>query len=483
MTEFDNSEINSDINDEEVAQEHMQPEIVNESENVNLDDTEDNAEVFFDEQIENTMEFSDDSYSDEDESYDNPEGEQITDDEVLDAEPDEENFASGEEKQHFVWLKSYLADKLYEFNQLSKKQKTVRTTVFLVVLVFVILVMTDIIPILPNSYHRAYVGNEHILGETVASDSKKYGDGVIYATDGKIMCFGPDMKVKKEIPGFSGTPIINTNGESAVVYGKNGNNFVVMKSIDKYKVISIDENIYSAKVNAGGGYVLLTSEAGYKSCLNAYSSSHKLIYEWHTNTNVLDMAFSDNENYIVVSTVEYNDTGVSTKLVFIETSSDRPISEYVMDNQIVSEVFFTHDNTVIAVGDISACGFTATGHQKWDISYDGKNLKTYDYDDGKIAFLFNEYNSELSESTIEIYSPSGRLRGRYDSPENVRMLSLNNDHCLLLLGKGTALLDDDADLKKTKELKEDYQKVILFDNYNFAFGIRDNIAQTISVRH
>ena len=450
---------------------------------------EENSIVEDDEEIDEFLENEETdsqwiTYSDDEEVCDENTNDAYEESEDVYDETDAETEVGENRKEHFRGLKLYLAGKIYEFNSLTKKQRTTRTTVFFAVLIFLILVMTDIIPILPNSYHRAYVGNDYVLGETVGSDVEKYGAGVIYATDGTVICFGPDMEIKKKISTFSGIPQINTKGESAIVYTKNGNNFLVMKNKDKYEMKAVNENIYSAKINADSDYILLTSEAGYKSCLTAYSSDHKLIYEWHTNKNVLDMAFSDNQNYIATSTIEFGDSGINTKLLFIETTTNTPISEYVIENQVISEVFYTHDNMLVAIGDTSAYGFTATGHQKWEIKYDGKNLKTYDYDeDGKIAFLFNKYNSELSESTIEIYSPSGRMRGKYESEENVTSISINNGYCLLLIDKGTALLDDGADLRKKKELKEDYQKIVLFDNYNFAFGIRDNIAEILSVKH
>ncbi len=484
MNEFDNPGNNGFENEE------------NENEDVNIEEVTEEFEYNqkYQEESENTEDMEDaedmEDTSDSDE-IDEPvsdyedENTEVYEDDVTEQDEEYDGYDDSYKikKERFVWLKSYVADKIYEFNQLNKKQKTTRVTVFSIIFVLVILIMTDIIPILPNSYNRSYVGNEYVLGETITSDVEKFGDGVLYASSGSVICFGPDMKVENKISAFQGSNLINTNGKSAVVYSKNGNNILVMKNKDKYESITIDENIYSAKVTANAGYILLTSEAGYKSCLSAYSSSHDLVYEWHTNSNVIDMAFSDNEKYIVVSTLEYSKTGINTKLVFIETVSNTPVSECVIEEQLISELFFTQDNTVIAVGDVSTYCFTATGHQKWEIKYEGKNLKTYDYDDGKIAFLFNKYNSELSESTIEIYGLSGRLRGKYESVENIRALSLNNGYCLLQLSKGTALLDDDADLKKKKELKEDYQKTILFDNYNFAFGIRDNIAEIISVRH
>ncbi|MBR5506456.1 MAG: hypothetical protein IKV88_00225 [Clostridia bacterium] len=428
------------------------------------------------------------SYSGEESDFDDDSAESDTDMyeyAVTDSETDELSTESvKKKKERFIGLKRYLANKIYEFNSLTKKQKTIRTTVFSAIFIFVILVMTDIIPILPNSYHRSYVGNYYVLGETMGSDVKRIGDGVIYASEGTVICFGPDMKIKNRISTSGGIPQINSNGDSAVVYSKNGNDILVMKNMNKYDIKSFSENIYSAKVNSHADYILLTSEAGYKSCLSAYSSSHKLLYEWHTNLNILDMAFSDSSKYIVASTVEYDEASVNTKLIFIDTSSNKPVSEYELPNQAVSEVFFTDDNSVIAIGDMSATGFTAYGHRKWEISYADKNLKSYDYcGDGMIAFLFNKYNSELSESTIEIYSTSGKFKGKYESKENVRSVSCNNGYCLLLLDKGTVLLDDDADAKKTKVLKDDFHKVILYENYNFAFGIRDNTAEILSVKH
>lgn len=432
---------------------------------------------------------TEDLYDGDDAAYEydeeDSELEEASESDAVTAEPEEEVI---EDNTYDAGLldrfRQFVARKIYAFSLLDKKKR--KNCIFLALAIFAlaVLIFTDIIPILPNSYHRSYVGNKYTLGETKNSDAASYGKGVLYASNGSVMYFGPDMKLKSQIETFSGTSIVRTNGGGAVVYTQNGSNALVMSSEDKYQLVSSDEPIISASVNDDGDYILVTKEAGYTACVSAYSSSMQSLYKWHTGNNVIDTAISPDGTEIVASVIEYSDTDVYSKLVFLNTSSKSPVKEVKLDSNIVVELTFVDSGTVVACGDAFTAGYTPNGNPKWSIDYEGKLLKTFDIsDDGNIAFLFNRYNSGLSESRIEIYNNRGKLVGEYDSDSNVRYISLNNDYCLLALEGETVLIDNDGDVKKSKQHDAEYSRLVLYENYNFAFGINDSIAEIVSVKH
>lgn len=381
-------------------------------------------------------------------------------------------------------IKEFAENKIHRFKNSDSSQKKKILITVAVILFLILLVLTDIIPILPNSYHRMYVGNSYVLGETMSSDAKPYGENVLYASNGSVFCFGPDMDLKFKRKIFTGIPKIRTNKNSAVVYSYGGGDAYIMSSANKFQTVRIDESIISASINVNADYVLHTSEKGYMACVSAYSSEHKPIYKWHTNSNITDTAISPSSKLIAVSAVDYSESDVYSKIIVLDTAQKNPLKEIVFADNIVSELYFPDENTIIAIGNSYTAAYTPTGSNKWKIDYKGKLLKTFDVsDDGRIALLFNRYNSELSESRIELYKFDGKMTGSYDSDANVRALSLNGKYCLLSLDKKTILIDDDGDVKKKKEIISDYQYMILYDNYNFAFGVSDSTAQILSVRH
>ena len=381
-------------------------------------------------------------------------------------------------------LRLFLANAIYSFLKLDKKKRNKLIATYTIVFVLVVLVLTDIIPVLPNSYHRSYVGNQYTVGDTGRSTIASYRKGVIYAHDGSVMCFGPDMKLLSEIDTFSGTPFVRTNGDGAIVYAKNGNKALVMTSEKNQKIVTSEETIISASVNEKGDHILVTKEAGYTACVSASDYDSKSIYKWHTGNNILDTAISPNGRSIVASVIEYSDTSLYTKLVFLDVTRKDPVMEIPLDSNLAMELVFFDDNTVLAIGDGFTTAYTPGGNQKWQIDYDGKLLKTYDIsEDGTVAFLFNRYNSSLSESFVEIYSTRGKRVGSYQSSENVRSISLNNNYCLLVLDGFTVLLDSDGDVKKTKKLNKEYFGLELYQNYNFALGTASGVVETVSVRH
>lgn len=462
MNEFDTPDKDNVYENEE--------EIVD-SEVIDEQDTDDIP----DEEIQETEEYNADESEYE---YDEEEAAEQEDD-IEDAQEDDDN-SNG----IFSAIRYFIASKIYAFSQLDKRKRRNRIVTFIAIVLLAVLIMTDIIPILPNSYHRSYVGNQHTLGETRGSTASQYGKGVLYASPHSVMCFGPDMELISKVDTFPGTPLVRTNGDGAVVYTRNGSNALVMSSAKKYQLVDSKEEIISASVNDDGDYILVTKEAGYTACVSAYTSSMQLLYKWHTGNNVLATALSPDGTDIVASVIEHSDTDVYSKLIFMNTGSKTPVKEVVLESNIATELVFVDSGTVIAFGDSFTSAYTPNGNLKWQIDYEGKDLRTYDLsDDGNIAFLFSRYTSGLSQSRLEIYNNRGRRTGAYDSAENVRAISVNNDYCLLALEDKTILTDNDGDVRKVKKHSATYSKLVLFQNYNFAFGINDSVAEIVSVKH
>lgn len=455
-------------------------------------DNQNDDSAIFDESDEEYSEEYDTEYDDAydesyDESYDEEaDGEYAGDDideEYADEDTDEDETETFDQNVSHT-LKHIFSKKVREFRLLNSAKKRKILTVTAVVILLFVLVITDLIPILPNSYHRSYVGNRCTLGKTMGSDAKAYGDGVLYASNGSLICYGPDLKEKFKLNTFDGIPTIRTNKGSAAVFCRGGGDVFVMTGKNNYRTVSVDETVLSVSLNENGDYIIVTSEMGYTACVSAYSAMHKSLYKWHTNSDITDTAISPSSKRLVASCVEYSESDIYGKLVFLDTAQPSPINEVVIDDNIISELYFPDENTVIAIGSAYTVAYTANGNQKWKIEYDGKLLKTFDIsDEGNIAFLFNRYNSELSESEVILYNTSGKRTGKYESKSNIRSISVNNGYCLLVLDKETVLIDSDGDAKKSKKRELDYQYNVLYNNYNFAFCVNDNIAEILSVKH
>lgn len=351
-------------------------------------------------------------------------------------------------------------------------------------ILLVVLIFTDIIPILPNAYNRFYVGNSYVIGETQGGIYDKIGKNIIYAGSGSIMSFGPDMSFKFKINSVVGTPKLETAGKNAVIYYRNSNEAVVISNNDKTENIEMKETITGATISKNGYYGFVTDEAGYKSCVNIFNPGGKSIYKWHTNNPVIDISVSDNGKNMTAASYTYESNAMSGKLVFFDINNKNPIKEVVTGSNVFSEVRYIHNDVVVAFGDMYTAAYTYKGVMKWRIDYGGRTLKSYDIsDNGDIAFIFDRYSSELSESTVEIYNSSGRLNGKYESKDNIKYVSANNGYVLLSLDKQTILLDNDADVMKKRKTEKDFRKAVLYHNYNFAFSVSDSVAQILSVNH
>ncbi len=380
-------------------------------------------------------------------------------------------------------VKSKVSDVYLKYRNTEPKKRRKITILSSLAVILALLILTDLIPILPNAYNRFYIGNSYTIGETQGGVYDKFGDDVIYAGNGTILSFGPDMDVKLNLTSPMGTPYLETNGDNAVIYYHDLSDAVVIRDGNIIKNITMNNPITAATVNANGYYGFVTDEPGYESFLSIYDKKDKSIYKWHTNHHIIDVSVSDNGDNMVA--VSYDDKNhISGKLIFLSMYKDTPLNELITDGNLISEIRFIDNDTAVAFGDMYTAAYTPEGVMKWRIDYNGRTLKNYDFGtDGSIAFVFDRYSSQLSESIVEIYNTNGGLKGRFESKDNIKYVSANNDCYLLSLDSETILLNDSARLKKRKATAKEYRRAVLYKNYNFAFSLSDSIAEILSVRH
>ncbi len=369
------------------------------------------------------------------------------------------------------------------FEKIPPEKRTKTISVMLIALLLILLVFTDIIPVLPNAYNRFYIGNSFVIAETQSAVFDKLNENIIYASSGTIKLFGPNMKCKLSYDAPTGTPMLETNGKNAIVYYENSNEAFFI-SDNEIKKLGIKEKIKGVSVTSGNYYGIVREEPGYVSCVEVFKKGGTPVYKWHTNSSIIDIAVSENGKYMTASAYEADKGSASATLMFFDMSLDKPVNEAVLKSNIVSEVSFIDSDTVVAFGDLVTQAYSAQGTPAWRIDYKGRVPKSYDIGkNNEIAFIFDRYSSSLSESTVELYNKNGNLRGIYDSKENIKYISCNNGYVLLSLDRQTILLDNDADPVKIKNTQKDFKKAVLFDNYNFAFSFSDGIAEIMSVKH
>ena len=418
------------------------------------------------------------------------------DDEILVCDTDD-GIGSGEITEHDVEddtainesessepsvFKVWLATRLVKLKKANKKRFILCGILIVAVVTLAVLVFTDIIPILPNSYHRSYVGNQYELGSTQGCEYKSYKNSVIYADNKRVICFDPDMSIRHQTDILLENPRIRTNGLGAIVYSTGDIKALVISGYDKQKVVEFDEKLIDASVTSDAGYTLITEKAGYKSGIKAYDLNNELLYERNTNNDVTDAVISKDKKVLIVSSIETIGNSLCSKISFYDTThKETVIKEIIVENNLISELY-CHDNRVVAIGyNYSVC-YNLNGVEIWNVKYPEKELKIYDIsDEGNIAFVFNRFNSKQSESVVEIYGFNGKKTGTYESSENIRYISLNNGYCLVTQSGKTVLINNNGKLCKTKENAIGFSKAILYDNYNFGFAVNDRKCEIISV--
>lgn len=483
-------EINEEISEESeaVSEPASSADETPDEENHPVEDDEENIPAFL-----SGYDFSDEEETNAPELYDNSD----KDEEEAAEENDSQNTRKisnvvtlpvrNEKKYHKSFAKKIILkinDAITELKNAEPKRRMKIISLYSSVLLIVILILTDIIPILPNAFNRFYVGNSYVIGETQGGIYDKLGKNIIYVGNGSVMSFGPDMSCNFKKETVVGVPKLETAGDNALIHYKDSNEAIVIANNSDFKKLEMTEEITGAAISESGYYGFVTKEPGYKSCVNIYAPGGKSIYKWHTNNPVIDISVSTSGKNMVAASYTYESNAMSGKLVFFDMNKNEPVKEVVTGSNVFSEVRFINDDVVVAFGDMYTAAYTYKGVMKWRVDYSGRTLKSYDFtDDGYIAFIFDRYTSEMSESTVEIYNSSGRLKGKFESKNNVKYVSANNGRFLLSLNRHTILLNTRGDVMKKRKTEKDFRKAVLYHNYNFAFSISDSVAEILSVNH
>ena len=473
-------EINEEISDEsEAASESVSSaDETPDEENQPVEDDDENIPDFL-----SGYEFSEDEEANAPKLYDNSDKDEGAEEET-DAQSTRKISnvvtlpARNEKKYHKSFVKKIILrinDAVTELKNAEPKRRMKIISLYSSVVLILILILTDIIPILPNAFNRFYVGNSYVIGETQGGIYDKLGKNIIYVGNGSVMTFGPDMSCKFKKDTIVGVPKLETAGDNALIHYKDSNEAIVISNNSGFKKLEMTEEITGAAISKSGYYGFVTKEAGYKSCVNIYAPGGKSIYKWHTNNPVIDISVSTSGKNMVAASYTYESNAMS---------GNEPVKEVVTGSNVFSEVRFINDDVVVAFGDMYTAAYTYKGVMKWRVDYGGRTLKSYDFtDDGYIAFIFDRYTSEMSESTVEIYNSSGRLKGKFESKNNVKYVSANNGRFLLSLDRHTILLNSRGDVMKKRKTEKDFRKAVLYHNYNFAFSISDSVAEILSVNH
>ena len=359
-------------------------------------------------------------------------------------------------------------EKIIEFPQTDKKhtgrqnsgnQNKSNAFVFVIILLVVFVIAICFFTVDSTFDSTNSVNTETIsLSNATNYDFASYKDGYVLAKDGKISCYNTNQSVQWEINGSKTTPKVTVNEDFVLTYYAD-DALAVVTDGDKTININTPGNVQYGYVNDNGYSAFLVDEYGLKNKIVVYNKKGEMIY-YRNNPDkfIPQVIISDDNKTLATLELITNGSSISSCLVVTDIKTNKEISKIVFDSAVPGGCIFVNSKTILTVFDSKLISHSTNGKQNWEVTFAGKTLYKYSYNDEVIACVFNTDDSVTSGSEVVFYDDQGKKQGEFTTTEKIQRIEYKENSALLtyskklvltnLKGKETSQADITYDMKE-----------------------------------
>ncbi|MBE7029030.1 MAG: hypothetical protein E7405_02135 [Ruminococcaceae bacterium] len=249
-----------------------------------------------------------------------------------------------------------------------------------------------------------------------------------------------------------------------IAYDKGSTNLVLFNNDKIITQLSEKSNIIFAKPFNNGEFIVIAEDDDAKNQVILYSSDGNQKFIWHSGVNnIVDAAFMDKTNKLVIITTELSTGVLNSKIIFFDIGSEAPYSETIFENTFFTNVNFYSKNKLVVLSDMGTYYFNDSGQHKHTYSFDNKMLNSYKkINNGNMAFVFGSQSG--NGSVVEVINKDGKLLGRYETEEAIISIDATKNHILLSGLRDVTLLTKRGRVIRTIEYNKDLQQAFFLNN-------------------
>lgn len=241
------------------------------------------------------------------------------------------------------------------------------------------------------------------------------------------------------------TPAIRQAGKFVLAFDVGGYALHEI-STSKGSVLDVTSQrpVLDADLAEDGSLCYSTSESGYKSVLCVYNANQTLIYRRLSASQYLPVcAVSRGAEYVAAAALGQAEGSYETSIQLFRTDSEDLAGEISFGNELIYDLAFTDEKTVLAVGEQHARWFSQTGERLGSYDYSEFYLKDFDFGgSGFLTLSLNMYKAGNS-CTVVTVSPSGEELGSSSYTEEILDSSAAGNYVAVLTANGLDLYKQD----------------------------------------
>lgn len=297
--------------------------------------------------------------------------------------------------------------------------------------------------------------------------TKELNGNLAILSDAYLYIYSDDGDLYEERQHAYSNAILQTAGKKALIYESGGNRFRVENRSKVLYSKKLDDNIIFARIAEDGTVAVVTDSDAYICRMIVYDESGNEIYSRNCVDRVTDLAFDDNSQGCVISTINAVDGNICSKIVSVSFKSKS--DNWSTDNiDTMSVRLFRSGGSIMLIGDTKCAGYDKNGALINEYTYPA-GLKDFDYSDGKAVMLY--------ENEIKRHSYVAAFDGSAKEP-NVMEFSDNNARCIRLIEGNICVLGRNGIMKydfggggdKQISAEGSYEKMIYIKDHIFLLG-------------
>jgi len=306
-------------------------------------------------------------------------------------------------------------------------------------------------------------------------------DGVIVAQSNQVTALSPKLEPLWQVDVAGVGPVVKTRGAYTLVYyTESGEAAVIHKK--KSMPVAADGVVLLGEINQDGYFLLVTREKGFKAQITVYSPEAEVLYRWHSaDTYVVDADISFDNRSIAVATTDFSKGTVSGGLMLFNFTQEKPYAGLVLEGNMVLDVCFTGRDELLLVGDTACAEFNLQGEKKWEYSYEGKGLTTFDVEQDNIVLALHEGDAARADHVIQIVT-NGKRKGEYTCSGNVKVTDAVNGDILLVQDRKLILISERGNEIHSVNLNRDIKNAVLFADRKHAFVVSGTAAEVVELK-
>lgn len=356
------------------------------------------------------------------------------------------------------------------FKSIINKRRLIIAAILLVILLVILLtnvaikhflLETSVVPI------RFQQGVEY--------DTASYGSNLLIVNNEGILAINRAGRELWKIVSATTSPIVDVSGKYIMLADMNGKHVNIYNEDKLLTQIKTEKEILCAKMNKNGYVAVATTELGYKGMITVYDKNGVEIFRWHSGSGYIGgMDISSNDKVALAQIMTDKDK-VYSKIVSIDMKKNGAVTYLAEHEGIIMDVCVRDNGRITAVSDKGVWGFEKSGKEKYNISFGGRIMQSFNIDNEKnMVFAFdNGRNGTMLES----YSNTGKIRGFYDAGAEIRSFDVDGECIAIGTADKVLRIAPNGKVKKEIKLSHDVKEIEVFGNRDRVIVIGGNIAE------